>query len=226
MSQQVIQIPHLLKPEELTEIETLLKEAIFVDGKITASMAAKAVKNNLQVDAKSNDIANKVQQVVSKALQESPFFQATAFPQQVYPCLISKYDPGRYYGWHVDSPVMGDPAMRTDLAMTIFLSDPASYQGGELLLQTTAGINSFKPSKGDAVLYPCQYLHCVNEVAQGERLAVVTWIQSRIRSAEQRQVLFDLGQVHSLLNERNMNAPETVLLMQTFSNLYRMWAEY
>jgi PKHD-type hydroxylase len=226
LSQQFIQIPSLLKPEELSAIEVLIKEAKFVDGRITASLAAKNVKNNLQVDANSNDVAGKVQAVVGKALSESPFFQATAFPHRVYPCLVSKYDPGRYYGWHVDSPAMGDPSMRTDLAMTIFLSDPATYTGGELLLQTTAGITSFKPSKGDAVLYPCQYLHCVNEVKQGERLAIVTWIQSRIRSAEQRQVLFDLGQVQALLNERNMNAPEAILMLQAYSNLYRIWAEF
>lgn len=225
MSQQFIQIPALLKSEELSIIQSLVEKATFVDGKITASLAAKNVKNNLQVDA-THDTASKVQTILSKALGESPLFQAAAMPQKLYPSIISKYSPSRYYGWHVDSPIMGDPAIRTDLAMTIFLSDPASYTGGELMLQTNAGVVSFKPSKGDAVLYPCQYLHCVNEVKSGERLAIVTWIQSKVKSPERRQILFDLGQVHALLNERDMNAPETILLMQSYSNLFRVWAEF
>jgi PKHD-type hydroxylase len=225
VSQQFIQIPALLKAEELSAIESLIGNAKFVDGKITATASAKAGKNNLQVDADSKEVFELLHPIITKALNESPLFQMAAMPHHVYPYIISKYSSGKYYGWHVDSPIMGDPPMRTDLAMTIFLSDPATYVGGELILQTTAGPISFKPAKGDAVLYPCQYLHCVNEIKSGERLAAVTWIQSKIKSPEQRQILFHLSQVQAVLNQKDMHAPETNLLMQSYSNLMRMWAE-
>jgi PKHD-type hydroxylase len=224
MSKYFIQIPALLRQDELSRIESLLSAIDFTEGKATASMAAKDVKNNLQ--AKENDKSlYQVQEIVDAALATSPIFNIAALPKRIYPPIVSKYSTGKYYGWHVDSPVMGDPPMRTDLAMTIFLSDPASYEGGELILQTASGNVAFKPAKGDAVLYPCQYLHCVNEIKSGERVAVVTWVQSNIASPEQRQILFDMNQVHAMLSQRDMHAPEANLLLQTHSNLFRMWAD-
>lgn len=224
MSKHFIQIPGLLKPEELMRIESLLPSIEFVDGRATAGMAAKEVKNNLQA-AENNKVLYQMQEIIDAALATSPLFNIAALPKKIYPPIISKYSTGKYYGWHVDSPVMGDPAMRTDLAMTIFLSDPSTYEGGELILQTASGNVVFKPAKGDAVLYPCQYLHCVNEVRSGERTAVVTWVQSNIASPEQRQILFDLNQVHAVLHQKDMHSPECNLLLQTHSNLFRMWAD-
>jgi PKHD-type hydroxylase len=222
---QFIHIPALLLAGELELIDNLISRANFVDGKLTASMAAKEVKNNLQLDAGETTILEQIRSIISQSLQQSPLFQIGALPGAIVPPLISKYGPGRYYGWHVDSPVMGNPVIRTDLAMTIFLSDPSTYEGGELILQTAGGMVNFKPAKGDAVLYPCQYLHCVNEVTSGERVAAVTWIQSHVKSPEQRQILFQLNQVHGLLHQRAPQAPETQLLLQTHSNLFRMWAD-
>lgn len=224
MSQQFHHIASLLKPEELLALEVLIQKASFVDGKATASMAAKEVKNNQQLDPADAAIAS-VQQLISNAVQSSPYFQAAAQPKKIHPFIISKYGPKQFYGWHVDSPIMGNPMVRTDLAMTIFLSDPASYEGGELMLQTSGGAVAFKPAKGDAILYPCQFLHCVNEIKSGERMAAVTWIQSNIQSSEQRQLLFELNQVHALLQQRDKNAPEAQQLLQTYSNLFRMWAD-
>jgi PKHD-type hydroxylase len=221
MSQQFHHIPALLKAEELVALEKLISEAEFVDGKITATMAAREVKNNLQLKAGVAD--QPIQDILTKAISSSPHFQAAAQPKTVHPFIISKYDPGKYYGWHVDSPIMGDPMMRTDMAMTIFLSDPSAYEGGELFIQTAAGNVALKPAKGDAILYPCQFLHCVNEIKLGERLAAVTWIQSNIQSSEQRQILFELNQVHASLQQRNM--PESNLMLQAYSNLFRMWAD-
>jgi PKHD-type hydroxylase len=188
----------LLKPEEITALEKLIGEANFVDGKATASMAAKDVKNNLQLENNGSETMNAIQQVLNNAVQTSPFFQAAAQVKKIHPFIISKYGPRQFYGWHVDSPIMGDPAIRTDLAMTIFLSDPASYEGGELMILTSGGQMAVKPAKGDAILYPCQFLHCVNEIKSGERIAAVTWIQSNIQSPEQRQLLFELNQVHAI----------------------------
>ncbi len=225
MSQQFHHIPALLKQEELTALEKLINEANFTDGKITASMAAKEVKNNQQLDGVDSATMISIQQILNNAILSSPFFQAAAQPKKVHPFIISKYGPRQFYGWHVDSPIMGEPAIRTDLAMTIFLSHPTAYQGGELMIQTSAGNVAMKPAKGDAVLYPCQFLHCVNEIKNGERLAAVTWAQSNIQSPEKRQLLFELNQVHALLQQKDKHAPETNQLLQTYSNLFRMWAD-
>lgn len=224
MSQHFIHIPGLLKPEEIVSIESLTAKATFVDGKITASMAAREAKNNFQIPA-GDELLNAIHAILNNAVQTSPLFNIAALPKTVYPFLVSKYTAGKYYGWHVDSPVMGNPPIRTDLAMTIFLSDPSTYEGGELLIQAGTNTTSFKPAKGDAVLYPCQYLHCVNEIKSGERLAAVTWIQSNVKNPEQRQLLFQLNQVHASLYQQAPNAPETNMLLQTHSNLFRMWAE-
>jgi PKHD-type hydroxylase len=225
MSQQFHHIPALLKPEELNLLSQLIERVSFIDGKATAGMAAKEVKNNLQTDMNNAAALRPVQQLLEQAIQTSPYFQAAAQPKKIHPFIVSKYGPGNYYGWHVDSPLMGDPPLRTDLAMTIFLSDPASYEGGELLIQTDAGTTALKPAKGDAVLYPCQFIHCVNEIKSGERMAAITWIQSNIQSPEQRQLLFQLGQVQAVLQQKDKHAPETNLLLQTHANLFRMWAD-
>ena len=225
MSQQFHHIPSILKPEELITLDMLIPAINFVDGKATASMAAKDVKNNLQAEGGEDDTLKAVRQLIYAAVMSSPNFNVAAQPKKVHPFIISKYTLGKYYGWHVDSPLMGDPAIRTDLAMTIFLSDPSTYEGGELMIQTATGPVAVKPAKGDAILYPCQFLHCVNEIKNGERLAAVTWIQSNIQSPEQRQLLFELNQVHAMLSQRDKHAPETMQLLQTYSNLFRMWAD-
>ncbi len=224
MSQQLLHIHGLLTAVELITIDALIANAGFVDGKLTASLAAKEVKNNLQIES-NNEQLSEIQKIISAALVQSPLFNIAALPKNIYPFLVSKYTAGKYYGWHVDSPVMGNPPIRTDLAMTIFLSDPATYEGGELMIQSDTGTTNFKPAKGDAVLYPCQYLHCVNEIKSGERVAAVTWVQSNVKDPGQRQILFQLNQVHSALFQQAPNAPATNLLLQTHSNLFRMWAD-
>jgi PKHD-type hydroxylase len=224
MSQQFHHIPSLLKAEEIKQLEELIPQAEFIDGKATASMAAKDVKNNLQLNA-SDAVMHSIQQILNNAIKSSPYFNAAAQPKTVHPFIISKYSPGKYYGWHVDSPIMGSPMIRTDMAMTVFLSDPSTYEGGELLIQGSAGPMAMKPNKGDAILYPCQYLHCVNEVKSGERMAAVTWVQSNIQSTEQRQLLFELNQVHALLQQKDKHSQEANLLLQCYSNLFRMWAD-
>jgi PKHD-type hydroxylase len=224
MSSTFLHIPNLINNEELLTIDALIANANFVDGKLTASMAAKEVKSNLQLEA-GNDTLKSVQKILDNALASSPLFNIAALPKQIYPFLLSKYGVGNYYGWHVDSPIMGAPALRTDMAMTIFLTDPSTYTGGELLIQQGGNVLNFKPAKGDAILYPCQYLHCVNKIETGERLAAVTWIQSNVKNPEQREMLFQLNQIHGSLNAQAPHAAETNMLLQVHSNLFRMWGE-
>lgn len=224
MSAGFIHIPSLLNTAQLITIDELLSKVEFIDGKATASLGAKAVKNNLQVNVNDATLPQ-LQQIINDALYNNLLFNAAIFPKNIYPVLFSKYEPGMNYGWHVDSPIMGNPPIRTDMAMTIFLSDPATYEGGELLIQTPNGNVQLKPSKGDAIVYPCAYLHCVNAISSGTRVAAVTWIQSSIRLAEQRQILLQLNQVHGAVAQKDMNSPEANLLLQTYSNLLRMWTE-
>ncbi len=219
----LIHIPQLLSQEDLARIDVLLDMSKYVDGASTASFAAKAVKNNLQIDRNDTNTLPQLQEIIVDALNLNPLFQISALPRHIYPILFSKYFEGMTYGWHVDSPTMGNPSMRTDLAMTIFLSEPDSYEGGELLIQGPQGIAAYKPNKGDAVMYSCTFLHCVNPIVKGERRAAVTWIQSQVGSDEKRQILLNLNQIHGILYQKDAISFESNLLLQTHSNLLRMW---
>jgi PKHD-type hydroxylase len=175
----LLHLPQLLKHEELNHIDALLESSQFVDRAKTASLAAQSVKNNLQIDIYDSQTLPQLQSIILRALETSPLFQIANLPKHINPIVFSKYSEGMTYGWHVDSPQMRNlqmcsPSIRTDLAMTIFLSDPNTYQGGKLLIQGSQGVTAFKPNKGDAVVYPCMYLHFVNPITQGERRAAIT----------------------------------------------------
>lgn len=224
-AQYVQLLPGLLKPELINAILPLLASAPFIDGRATATEAAKEVKRNLQVDINDRNIFPQLQQIIGVALMNEPKFQTEFYASRVYQILFSKCETGMGYGWHVDSPVMGVPPTRTDLAMTVFLSDPSTYEGGELVIRTESGETTYKPQLGDAVIYPCQYVHCVNDVKSGVRLAAVTWIQCSVRSAEQRQLLSNLKRIHEHLAAQDAQSPQTQSALQTWSNLLRMWAD-
>lgn len=220
-----IAIPQLLTLGELEEISILISKSNFQDGSTTASLGAQQVKQNLQIPNSDTQTLPRVKEILTHALDNSPLFQIYSLPKHIYPIIVSKYLENMNYGWHIVSPVMGTPAMRTDLAMTVFLSDPASYEGGELLINSTQGVSSYKLNKGDAIVYPCNFLHCVNPVTKGERVAAVTWVQSQVASVEQRQILFELNQLHGMLYSNAPNSMESNLLLQTHSNLLRMWVQ-
>lgn len=219
-------IPQLLGEQRLKAIDELLLNSDFVDGKSTATQAAKLVKNNTQIDVADQKTLPYIQQHLIEAMNKSPDFQAAVLPKHVYPPLISRYRQGMSYGNHVDSPLMGAyPSMRVDIAMTIFLSDPATYEGGELEIQSPLGPLTYKLNKGDAFVYPCTQVHRVKEVLKGVRQVAVTWIQSYVRDAAKRQTLFELHKIHKALSLQNPNSTEANQLLQTHSNLVRMWAE-
>lgn len=219
-----LQIPELLKPDELKIIHEKVSESQFIDGRSTAGSSARAVKNNFQLDME-NENTKSVQKIILSAIDDSPLIQQAFLPQKVKLPLISKYQEGMSYGWHVDAPLMEKPAVRTDLAMTVFLNNPSEYDGGELFLNTSVGQTQHKLNAGDAIIYPAVQVHGVAEVRRGERLVGVTWIQSAIRSNEQRELLFNVSQVQGMLNQVDPNSQQATLLMQCYSNLIRMWAE-
>lgn len=214
-------IPGFLNAEQLQQINGLSERAKFDDGKLTATAAAKEVKNNLQMDMQTQEYAM-IQQVLLHALNTNMKFRNAVFLKNIYPFLLSRYGTGMTYGWHVDSPLMAN-MMRTDIAMTIFLNNPEEYEGGELELQTASGTVFFKLNAGDAICYPCTQLHRVREVTSGERRVAVTWIESLIKSAEQRKILNDIQAVIYDLQSDNLLSEKAAVLQQTHSNLIRMW---
>lgn len=221
----IVHISGLLKENELLKLDELLGNMAFVDGKATASGAAKEVKSNLQTPA-ADIYLQQAEQIIIQAISSCPLLHATVFPKMILPITISKYQLGMQYGWHTDSPLMSNRAtIRVDLSMTIFLSDPASYEGGELVIHSASGFTPIKLAKGDAIVYPTTRLHCVNPVTSGERIAAVTWMQSMIRSTEQRELLYQLKTVQEQIGAQPAQSSENLVLQQVYSNLVRMWAD-
>ncbi|MBI1188901.1 MAG: Fe2+-dependent dioxygenase [Alphaproteobacteria bacterium] len=215
----LIVLAGVLEGEDLARVRARLDQAVWRDGKATAGPAARAVKNNLQAPGLADLGA-----FVMDALKRHPLFEIAARPRRASPVMFSKYEPGMDYGPHTDDALMGvEERLRADLSYTLFLADPESYDGGALTIENAAGEQAIKLAAGDCVLYPSGTIHHVAPVSAGARLAAVGWVQSTIRDAGQREILFDL----SMTRMRLANAPrEDVLrLDKSISNLLRMWAE-
>jgi len=221
----LIQIPQVLTSDQLAQIREIMDHARFVDGRLSAGKAARRVKNNAEL-ADAPEIMNTLNNLVMGAVVRNPIYQAAALPHRAATPFFAKYGPGQTYGDHVDDPIMGAPQRyRTDISMTVFLNEPEEYEGGELVIQTAFGEQRTKLKAGDAVMYPSGSLHHVAEVTQGERRVAVTWIQSMIRSAEQRELLYNLHQARESLLQAHPEAEESRKVDVTYINLVRMWAE-
>ncbi|MES2979047.1 MAG: Fe2+-dependent dioxygenase [Pseudomonadota bacterium] len=233
----LIRIPHALNSAELQEVRNLVLSADWTDGRITAGSQSGAVKNNLQL---REDLpqAGKARQIVSVALARNPAFITAALPKSVYPPLFNRYGgAANAFGNHIDNAVRTHAAtarhVRTDISCTLFLSDPASYAGGELLIEDTFGERRVKFGAGDLVLYPGTSVHRVEPVTQGERIACFFWIQSMVRSDEQRSLLYELDLAVTSLRQQHLDAngpgqpdtAEVVRLTGCYHNLLRMWAD-
>lgn len=218
-------LPDILEFAELKQIRHAIDDGVFKDGRLTAGYRAKRVKNNLQMD-KDTPGAQEAKAIVLAALKRNRSFQETAFPRTIRPPIISRYQTGMNYGWHVDDALMaGDPKVRSDLSITVFLSDPGDYEGGELVISSPFGEQEVKLPAGGAVVYPSETLHQVAPVTAGERLAAVTWARSYVRDAAQRELLADLLAVQKKLAAIAPDEFETDLAFKTYSNLLRMWSE-
>jgi len=208
-------IRKLLAPELLNQINARLGNAKWVDGLMTAGPTAARVKRNLQLEPGPE--AQELSELVKKALLANDKFPPIALPRRITPPLFSRYDVGMEYGAHTDDAVRSRDGIRTDLAATLFLSEPESYDGGELVVNN----NAVKLAAGDLVLYPATTVHRVAAVTRGVRLAAVMWIQSLVRSHEQRDVLLALHGAIARLGDH----PVTVSVEAVQQNLLRMWAE-
>jgi len=205
----------------LRQIVTTLAGGKFIDGKLTAGGPAREVKNNLQVERLGPELTD-IDQIILAALGRSQALQSFAFAKRILLPLFNRYENGMEYGAHVDAAVMGKGAdqIRTDLSMTVFLSDPASYDGGELALQTPLGEEEIKLEAGEAVVYPSTTVHRVTPVTRGVRLAAVTWIQSSVPDERLRAILFDLGNAMRKADESGDQELRT-LLHKSYNNLLR-----
>lgn len=220
----ILCIAPILNEEALAAVRRALEAARFRDGHETAGWHARAVKHNRQADPR--DVAAAAQ-AVSASLAANAVFQAAALPQRVSPILFNRYEAGMEYGLHVDDAVMGagPDRMRSDLAFTLFLDDPAGYDGGELVIDSAVDEASYKLAAGALVLYPATFLHRVAPVAKGRRHAAVGWVQSLVRDAHRREILFDLDTARRAIFEQQAKSETFDLLAKTYANLLRLWVE-
>lgn len=219
-------IPDVLTAEEIQKIRTEAAAMPFVPGTATAGSRAKRVKNNEQV-SQEHEERKVLHEIVIGALLRNKMFNRAALPKRLRPPLISRYRQGMSYGLHVDNALMGHKMARerSDISMTVFISDIHEYDGGELVIHSPFGIQEVKLPAGSAVVYPSSTLHEVAEVTRGERLVAVTWGQSYVRDDRQREILAQLAQVKDLLSAKAPDLKETDLAHQVHTNLLRMWAE-
>lgn len=215
-------ISNVLTPSDLQDIRKSISSVIFVDGRKTAGFAARQVKNNEQADS-TDTASHAIKSLVTKRLHENDVFRAAARPKQLSPLLLSRYEPGMEYGTHVDDALMN--GMRTDVAFTLFLNEPAEYEGGELVIESAAGEDALKLAAGSMIVYEATTLHRVAPVSTGSRYVVVGWVRSFVRSASQRELLFDLETARRTLYNREGKTAEFDLLSKSLANLLRMWVD-
>lgn len=201
--------------------EALQDDSLFEDGKVSAGAAAKKVKNNVQ--GKMAGPVQGVVKMIEQKLQENAVLRSAALPRKFAKIMVNRYDEGMTYGAHVDDAFIA--GTRTDLSFTLFLSDPESYEGGELIVQRDDGDEAIKLPQGSLYLYPSDSIHYVAPVTRGSRLSVVGWIQSKVRSQEQRQILFDLSSALKQLPTAEANQQARLKLLKVHNNLLRRWAD-
>ena len=222
-------IPDLLSPSEAARLAGDIMNAAWVDGAATAGAQSGAVKRNRQLPEDS-PIARRAGERILEALAGNALFLSAALPLRIFPPLFNRYGLGEGFGLHVDNAIRAVPGtpvrIRTDLSATLFLADPDSYEGGELVIEDSYGAQSVKLPAGHMVLYPATSLHRVEPVTAGERLASFFWLQSMVRDDGERAILFDLDQtIQALAEARGIADPEVVRLTGVYHNLVRRFAE-
>lgn len=223
-------IPQVLDPESLKAVRARLDAAgdAWVDGRVTAGHQGAEVKFNQQIDERSQ-VARDCQAIVVGALERNPLFISAALPNVLYPPMFNRYSAGMTFGLHVDGGVRIHPhngrKLRTDLSATLFLSPTDSYDGGDLQMEDTHGMQNVKLDAGDMVIYPATSLHQVTPVTRGVRLACFFWVQSLIRDAGDRALLFDLDNAIQRLNQTGADESARRTLVGTYHNLLRKWSD-
>ena len=225
----LIAIPDVVTPDQLAEIRALIDAADWIDGNATSGAQSALAKRNEQLPEES-EAARRAGGMVLDALAASPLFVAAALPLKVFPPLFNRYADGQAFDDHVDNAIRirrgSDFRIRSDLSATLFLADPDSYDGGELVIEDRFGAQQVKLPAGHMALYPASSLHRVAAVTRGTRIASFFWIQSMIRDDGARRILFDLDSaVQAVAADRGQGDGAVVQLTGVYHNLLRRWAE-
>lgn len=215
-------IKDVLTPQEVGEIRQIAERLRFVDGRV--SNPHNTAKNNLQVDTSQPD-AQRAAQVAGAAMMRNEDFQNFARPKRVASPMLCRYDLKMNYGAHADAPIIQLPngPLRSDVSATIFVADPASYEGGELTIRLGTETVRIKGEPGSMIVYPSTTVHEVAPVTSGQRLVFITFIESTIADAEQRDILYELNEVYALEGLK-MAWENRTRLQYVLNNLHRRWA--
>jgi PKHD-type hydroxylase len=219
----ILCIGDVLDRAGLQALRATIATGVFVDGILSSGWASRLVKHNEQLGA--GPALELAQQKVIETLSANPIFSAAVLPRRFAPPLFARYEPGMAFGTHMDNPLMGPDHMRADVSVTIFLAEPEDYDGGELVMETTGGEAAYKLAAGSAITYPTTMLHRVEPVTRGIREVAVTWAQSLVRRADQREILFDLERTGRALFERDGKSEHFDLINKSTANLRRMWVD-
>jgi PKHD-type hydroxylase len=222
-------IPDVLSKTEVAEFRGVMADSAWEDGRSTAGAQSAMVKNNEQLPP-NGETSRKLGEHIVKALTANPLFIAAAIPRHIFPPLFNRYGVGQHFGVHVDNAVRGDRLtgmrIRTDLSVTLFLSEPDEYDGGELVVEDYYGSHEIKLPAGHLVLYPATSLHTVTPITRGSRVASFFWLQSMVRDTHARSMIFDLdGAIQGLVARLGRNDSQVVKLTGLYHNLIRYWAE-
>ncbi|HKX40554.1 MAG TPA: Fe2+-dependent dioxygenase [Burkholderiaceae bacterium] len=227
----LLHIRDVLTPTELREARAILASAPWGDGRVTAGVQSAQAKNNEQLPQDAPE-TRALQQIVLTGLNRHATFFSAALPKRVFPPLFNRYGgAANAFGNHVDNAVRFIPGtqgerVRTDISCTLFFAEPHEYDGGELVVEDTYGAQRVKLAAGDMVLYPGTSVHRVEPVTRGFRLASFFWLESMVRSDEQRRLLFEMDAHLMRLRERvGETDPAVIGLTGTYHNLLRMWAD-
>jgi PKHD-type hydroxylase len=225
----LLKIPQILDAAGVARARELLAAAPWADGRTTAGRQAAQVKNNQQLQ-QGTDEHRELQALVLQALEKHPLFFSATLPKRVLPPLFNRYaGASNAYGSHVDQAVRylpgGVQRVRTDISCTLFLNEPAEYDGGDLVIEHAFGEQRVKLAAGDMVVYPGSSVHRVEPVTRGERLASFFWIESMVRADEQRRLLYEMDMSLMALRGELGETAELVQLTGTYHNLLRMWAD-
>jgi len=222
----LVTIPDVLNKEDINVIQDLMTTANFHAGTSSAGNEAAHVKNNHEMHISDVEMGRLNNLLMGKLLK-NPTYIATAFAAKIAAPYYAKYSKGMSYGNHIDDPVMGpaNQRYRSDISITVFLNEPADYEGGELIINTAFGEQKVKLNAGDAVLYPSSSTHRVAEVTRGERLVAVTWLQSTVRDPAKREILYNLSQARETLIKTSAGSTELEQLSNGYVNLLRMWSD-
>ena len=225
----LLNIPAVLTTEELARCREIVTTAGWTDGRVTAGSQSERTKNNLQLP-EDGAASREARQIVLDALGRNALFFTAALPKRIYPPLFNCYTGAtNAFGNHVDNAMRMHVAtgqrVRTDLAATLFLSAPEDYDGGELVIDDVYGVQSVKLAAGDMVLYPASSVHRVEPVTRGMRVASFLWLESMVRDAAQRTLLFDMDMAILELRQSGGDTAAVVRLTGCYHNLLRMWGE-